>query len=51
MFCPWKKSYWSDNRYKQECDKFEIKHQCMIKNNVIILRSNEISNLESVFGK
>ena len=45
MFCPWRYDDWSDDKYNWECGKVEAKHQCMIANNVIILRKNEIDNL------
>lgn len=45
MFNPYRESYWSDERYEWECGKYEAKHQCMLKNNVHILRKNDIVNL------
>ena len=50
MFNPYRKSEWSDERYEWECGKYEAKHQCMLKNNVIILRESQIENLDSVFN-
>ena len=45
MFMPWRKPGMSDSEYSNACEKEEAKHQCMIANNVIILRNNEIKNL------
>ena len=41
MICPFRKKKWSDERYADECAKYEAKHQCMLKNNVKIMRSDE----------
>ena len=49
MFNPYRKQEWSDERYEWECGKYEAKHQCMLRNNVIILRESQIENLDSVF--
>ena len=38
MFCPYRYDDWSDEYYNWICGKYEAKHQCMLKNNVIILR-------------
>ena len=45
MFCPYRNPRWSDDEYDWLCKKFEAKHQCMIKNNVLILRDKDIHNL------
>lgn len=45
MFCPWRNSNWSDEYYKWRCGLEEAKHQCMIANNVTILRHSQIKNL------
>ena len=45
MFNPYRKPEWSDERYDWECGKYEAKHQCMIVNNVLILRDKDIDNL------
>lgn len=45
MYCPYRYSDWSDELYEWECEKYEAKHQCMISNNVIILREHDIDNL------
>lgn len=34
MINPYKGKGWSDEKYKQSCDKAECKHQCMLRNNV-----------------
>ena len=40
------------NPYDSSQDaKYEAKHQCMIANNVIILRKKDIDNLDAIFGK
>jgi len=41
MICPFKHHGWNDARYAYECEKYEAKHQCMLQNNVIILKSAE----------
>ena len=33
---------------RSQDEKYESKHQCMIENNVIILRGKDIKNLEKV---
>lgn len=45
MINPYRGKGWSDQKYKQSCDKAECKHQCMLRNNVQILRGWEINNL------
>ena len=45
MFCPYRYADWSDEQYQKECELFEAKHQCMLKNNVIILRLLNVKNL------
>ena len=42
MICPYRKKNWTDQQYLNMCQKYEAKHQCMIKNNVTILRLKEI---------
>ncbi len=49
MFNPYRNKKWSDERYARECAKFEAKHQCMLANNVTILRGKDINNLKEVF--
>ena len=41
MICPFKHHDWNDAQYAHECEKYEAKHQCMLQNNVIILKSAE----------
>lgn len=50
MFNPYREQEWSDERYEWECSKYEAKHQCMLRNNVVILRESQIENLDSVFN-
>lgn len=45
MFMPWRKKGMSDEDYEKSCKKEECKHQCLLKNKVIILRQKEIENL------
>ena len=37
MFCPFRKRTDTDEQYKLKCEIVEAKHQCMIKNNVLVL--------------
>ena len=50
MFNPYREQEWSDERYEWECGKYEAKHQCMLNNNVIILRESQIDDLNLVFN-
>ena len=45
MFCPWRYPNWSDDYYKWRCGREEAKHQCMLANDVIILRHIDMNNL------
>lgn len=45
MFCPYKEKEWSDEYYAWVCRKYEAKHQCMLRNNVVILREQDMENL------
>ena len=45
MYLPWKGNL-SDEEYEYKCGLYEAKHQCMIKNDVIILREYELLNLK-----
>ena len=49
MFQPFRNPDESDEQYNWACGKEEAKHQCMIANNAIILRKEQIDNLDSVF--
>lgn len=49
MFCPYRSKKWSNEEYDDKCKQYEAKHQCMIANNVIILREKEMNNLERIF--
>lgn len=46
MFCPYRYPEWSNDYYDWMCGLYEAKHQCMIANEVKILRMNDIANLE-----
>ena len=49
MYLPWKGNL-SDEEYEYKCGLYEAKHQCMIINNVVILRDDNIKNLNiSIF--
>ena len=39
MTCPYRDATWSDAEYAETCALYEAKHQCMLRNNVHILRS------------
>ena len=41
MVCPYRDKAWSDERYEFECAKYEAKHQCMLMNDVVILKNAE----------
>lgn len=45
MYCTWRNPEWTDEYYEWRCGLEEAKHQCMIANNVIILRHSQIKNL------
>lgn len=44
MYLTWQGDL-SDEEYEWKCKVMEAKHQCMLANNVVILRGNEIKNL------
>ena len=48
MYCPYCYDDWSDEYYNWVCGKYEAKHQCMLKNNVIILHESDIKNLNGI---
>lgn len=41
MICPYRDKTWTDEQYMQECNKYEAKHWCMLKNDIVILRNAE----------
>lgn len=45
MYCTWRNPEWTDEYYEWRCGLEEAKHQCMIANNVTILRQSQIKNL------
>lgn len=45
MYMPWRSKNISDEEYIFNCRREESKHQCMLKNNVIILRDKDIKNI------
>ena len=48
MYLTWQGDL-SDEEYEWKCKVMEAKHQCMLSNNVIILRKKDIDNLDAVF--
>lgn len=50
MICPYREPEWSDEQYAWVCGKFNAKFQCMLANNVSILRRKDINNLKEVFN-
>ena len=45
MYMPWRSKNISDEEYIFNCRREESKHQCMLHNNVTILRENDIKNI------
>ena len=45
MFCQYGRKKLGEEKWNWLCGKFEAKHQCMLKNNVVILRDDNIKNL------
>ena len=48
MFCPYRYKEWTDEKYDWMCGLYEAKHQCMLANNVIILKSDFIKIVNSI---
>lgn len=50
---PFRDPNWTDEEYQESCELYEAKHQCAIKNNVIILYdcSKYIKYVENKYGK
>ena len=46
MICPYRHKSWSNAQYLHMCDKYEAKHQCMLKNNVQIMTSKDYLKYE-----
>lgn len=42
MFCPYGRKKYGEEKWQWRCRKEEAKHQCMLKNNVHILRDMDI---------
>ena len=40
MYCPYRNPKWTDEIYKSICGRIEAKHQCMLLNNVKIIKSD-----------
>ena len=55
MICPFKKKAWSDEDYCLACQKYEAKHQCMLKNDVKILTDADyqkyLDYVDQCYGK
>lgn len=48
MFCPYRYKDWTDEKYDWMCGLYEAKHQCMLANKVIILRSDFIKIVNNI---
>lgn len=49
MYCPYRYPDWTNEKYEWICGLYEAKHQCMIANNVTIIRKKQLDNLSLVF--
>jgi hypothetical protein len=38
MYCPYRYPEWTDERYEYECELYKLKHECELKNGVLILK-------------
>lgn len=45
LFCPWQSKDKTNEEHELDCQREEAKHQCMIANNVTILRERDIKSL------
>ena len=54
MICPYRNKSWSDEKYQEECAKYENKHQCMLVNNVQIWTSEKynfyLQYIRNIYG-
>ena len=54
MICPYRKKSWSDEKYQEECAKYEAKHQCMLANGIQIWTSKKydfyLQYVKSTYG-
>ena len=50
MINPYRYPHWTDEQYENSCAVAEAKHQCMLNNNVIIIRGKDLNNLTEVFN-
>ena len=52
-FNPYRKSNWTDEEYKESCEKYEAKHQCALANNVEIIYDCKeyIKYVKETYGK
>lgn len=48
MYCPYGKNKLSKDKYEWLCGKFEAKHQCMIKHNIVIIRQKQLKYLNDI---
>lgn len=48
MFCPFRNHDWTDEQYEIVCHAFEDKHQCMIRNNVYIMKTSSPDIVEAI---
>lgn len=57
MICPYRNADWTDKQYSEICALYEAKHQCMLDNDIVILRddSDEIKQcynyIDCTYGK
>lgn len=40
MLCPYRNANWTDEQYLEICALYEVKHQCMLDNSIVILRDD-----------
>lgn len=51
MICPYQEPEWSDEEYDWHCNKAQAKYQCMIDNDVKLIRRHDMDKLNMTFGK
>lgn len=51
MYCPWGRKKLGEEKWKWLCGKFEAKYQCMLSNNVMILRQHDIKDISCLQQK
>lgn len=48
LFCPFRLPEWSDEDYRDECNKQLEKYKCMLKNNITIIRKEHLNELDKI---